>query len=699
MDLLELNQTTNFTFTVRRVGNLSQTVSVNYTLQGTGPNSASWKDEYFIAGKTGSITFDPTESIKTISIPISIGDEVADREFTLVLDGNNPNLLVDRATRRFRWNYQVQSSLIISNLAPSLWLDAADITTFTLVGNEVSEWRDKSGFNRQFVQTSLSSRPLYNNNRVRCSQARFLFNSSVQIFAGTTSGSVYLVGRNPTAYQGAWGRFSASTSTGFTVATTGTFSENFLSSSISNISSSLTYPVPLSLFNFDNSGTQLTVNVNGSLVGSATITYEIPLASSSNQRIGGNGGATSSFDLYEILVFARVLSSSEKQLIEGYLAWKWGLTSALAPGHLYKTNPILSLISITANDTVLRSLNAGQESDFVFTITRTGNLNKTTTVVYQAQGTSTPNISEAAILTDFVGASTGTVTFLPGETIKNILLKVNISTQTPVREFTVSLVNPENTSILIDKAIGRFRWNYQENSQSIINLNPVFWLDASIDNTVIRSGSSVSAWNTRTTNGFNFVNATTSTQPTYISSTEVTSRRIAFTSTRFLGIASPQLFSGFTTGSVFFVGRQPANNAGGWGRFSNSTSAPSTVTSGGVFAESFLASARVNVGSGVPYPLPNSIVTFENNNTQLTVGRNGTTVGSPVTITYTVPTASTTNQRLGGNSGDFEHQEVLMFRRVLTQPERELVEGHLAWKWGLVASLPASHPYKNTAPS
>ena len=29
---------------------------------------------------------------------------------------------------------------------------------------------------------------------------------------------------------------------------------------------------------------------------------------------------------------------------------------------------------------------------------------------------------------------------------------------------------------------------------------------------------------------------------------------------------------------------------------------------------------------------------------------------------------------------------------------RQLIEGYLAWKWNLQASLPADHPYKNVAP-
>jgi hypothetical protein len=42
--------------------------------------------------------------------------------------------------------------------------------------------------------------------------------------------------------------------------------------------------------------------------------------------------------------------------------------------------------------------------------------------------------------------------------------------------------------------------------------------------------------------------------------------------------------------------------------------------------------------------------------------------------------------------------EVLVYTSVPTQLQRQQVEGYLAWKWGLQATLPANHPYKNIRP-
>ena len=42
--------------------------------------------------------------------------------------------------------------------------------------------------------------------------------------------------------------------------------------------------------------------------------------------------------------------------------------------------------------------------------------------------------------------------------------------------------------------------------------------------------------------------------------------------------------------------------------------------------------------------------------------------------------------------------EILVTTQTLSQADRELVEGYLAWKWGTQAFLPAAHPYKLAAP-
>lgn len=60
----------------------------------------------------------------------------------------------------------------------------------------------------------------------------------------------------------------------------------------------------------------------------------------STLRIGQGyaGSLYSELDLGEILFFDTILSASDREKIEGYLAHKWGLTSVLSGGHPYKTD-------------------------------------------------------------------------------------------------------------------------------------------------------------------------------------------------------------------------------------------------------------------------------------------------------------------------------------------------------------------------
>jgi hypothetical protein len=61
-----------------------------------------------------------------------------------------------------------------------------------------------------------------------------------------------------------------------------------------------------------------------------------------NLCIGGrldNGGGGMNGIFYEVLVYNATLSNGDRQKIEGYLATKWSLQSALIAGHPYKTTP------------------------------------------------------------------------------------------------------------------------------------------------------------------------------------------------------------------------------------------------------------------------------------------------------------------------------------------------------------------------
>jgi hypothetical protein len=79
--------------------------------------------------------------------------------------------------------------------------------------------------------------------------------------------------------------------------------------------------------------------VNGTADG--TNTYAAsgnwPSADSLNVQVGSGDGATTTVSIAEFVITNSVLSTNDRQKLEGYLAWKWGTVSSLAVGHPYKS--------------------------------------------------------------------------------------------------------------------------------------------------------------------------------------------------------------------------------------------------------------------------------------------------------------------------------------------------------------------------
>jgi hypothetical protein len=70
------------------------------------------------------------------------------------------------------------------------------------------------------------------------------------------------------------------------------------------------------------------------------------------------------------------------------------------------------------------------------------------------------------------------------------------------------------------------------------------------------------------------------------------------------------------------------------------------------------------------------------------------------TLNFTASSSSFTRTSftLGRRAANYltgNYYEVISYNTFLNTTDRQTVEGYLAWKWGLVSSLPATHPYKN----
>ncbi|MCL4207830.1 MAG: hypothetical protein KJ000_35540, partial [Pirellulaceae bacterium] len=88
--------TTDFSFTVTRSGDTSGTTTVDYSVTGSGTNSAN-ADDFGGAFPSGTVTFGPGESSKSIVIPVS-GDTDVESNETFAVTLSNPSGLATIST-------------------------------------------------------------------------------------------------------------------------------------------------------------------------------------------------------------------------------------------------------------------------------------------------------------------------------------------------------------------------------------------------------------------------------------------------------------------------------------------------------------------------------------------------------------------------------------------------------------------------
>ena len=219
-----------------------------------------------------------------------------------------------------------------------IWLDAADSTTFTLSGSNVSAWRDKTGNGYNVTQATAGSQPTFGANGV-------VFNGSTSL---QYSGSVGIFGNSYTSY----------------VIHTPTNNTDYRQGIISVKDSTTGYDFEIGQFYVWVSGGsiyhQFTTSVNSKTILGINSTTSLGLNYSINGQSFTAGGAgwfgVSSGSLLlignsqysavgfigninEYLLFTRTLTTFEHNQVTGYLAWKWGSQSSLPANHPFKSIP------------------------------------------------------------------------------------------------------------------------------------------------------------------------------------------------------------------------------------------------------------------------------------------------------------------------------------------------------------------------
>lgn len=260
-----------------------------------------------------------------------------------------------------------------AQITTALWLDANDSGTLTTTSNAVSQWNDKSGNGRNASQSTATNMPTFTPSSLNgLSVVRFdatndfMSLSSASGLTTATQLAVYAVRRSSVASAadvitnrsilvGTGGTYNLGASvTGVLSGETTVFIVGPDSTSFSPRvgANSSTYNIGANqaeiyhVYGTSSNG-DYGARVNGSAI-TTFLTFDAlgrmdpagcnPALTGFN--IGGSGAASNSavVDFAEIIVLTSNPSLATSQLIEGYLAWKWGLTANLPSGHPYKSS-------------------------------------------------------------------------------------------------------------------------------------------------------------------------------------------------------------------------------------------------------------------------------------------------------------------------------------------------------------------------
>jgi hypothetical protein len=264
-----------------------------------------------------------------------------------------------------------------AQITTALWLDAADVGTITASGSEVIQINDKSGNARNFTGAS-GTRPLtgvatLNGNNVLIFSADYLTSASSAatwtFLHNATGSSVFIVATagtstNPNAVYGFWGNNGTSTASNPGIALfyddrsfvprnnalvhqigRGLDSSpvavqslnNLLTPNSANVLAVLGNPSSATLANRSiitiNGSTEQKTNTDSSALSTAAPTFNFQVGAA------GNNVAPLTGAIAEMIIISGLVSSITRQLIDGYLAHKWGLAASFPGDHPYKILP------------------------------------------------------------------------------------------------------------------------------------------------------------------------------------------------------------------------------------------------------------------------------------------------------------------------------------------------------------------------
>jgi len=272
----------------------------------------------------------------------------------------------------FLWNETIWNPSMIQT---ALWLDAADVSTITASGSDLTQINDKSGNARNFTSASgtrptsgtaslngknvLSFSGSYLTSAFTAATWNFLHNATgSSVFAVATFGT----SSDPNAVYGLAGTNAGSTSSNVgmgiffddrasvprnnallhQIGRGGGYNpvaaqliQNFVTPNSATIVSVLGDPSNATVADRSiaslNGGTTQKTNTDNQTLSTADAAFVLQIGA------GGNNFAPLTGSLAEFVIVSGVASLNTRQRIEGYLAHKWGLEASLPSDHPYKT--------------------------------------------------------------------------------------------------------------------------------------------------------------------------------------------------------------------------------------------------------------------------------------------------------------------------------------------------------------------------
>ena len=435
-------------------------------------------------------------------------------------------------------------------------------------------------------------------------------------------------------------------------------------------------------------------------------------------KIGDRDGGFAG-DIGEILYFNNPLNDDERQKVEGYLAVKWNLTSSLPESNPYAIDTVNSAQLFTG-------ANYGATSNY-FSVGRYNNSQLKTIGTKTLQSLKIPSGLQVLLYQngDFTGLAKSIIADTPDLSSvtdsrntdfkwnnqmqslivqKYIPLPTSISSDMP----NISLISGDSNSFLktVKRAVltridgkeylfvdpnnkdNTFWYNASDLIATpkffdIANINGLqLWLDAKDESTLNLSGTNVSQWKDKSDNGNNFTVAPNFQPPTF----KDANSGVQFNSKQVMISAKPVTTNSNTT--IFFVGNV----------FNNKDDFDYIVS----FTQKDL-SFRWNPRNGFG---DNNGNDFSLDSGYIINGGTGTKDFSKRALVNFVVKSGGSGQLTLSTDKNFGGDrffkgvmcEFIVFDTSLTPTQIQEIQGYLAWKWGLNATLPNNHPYFAKSP-